>query len=92
MEKEIEIFCANFLSKFKKEIKDELKKTFVSSEQCKGKCANGKRCSFACIPCAQYCKKHFKKNDVGVRIIQNLIYHNHLPGVFVSGCPACARQ
>jgi hypothetical protein len=85
MEKEIENFCTSF----EKEIKNELKKTFVSSGQCKGKCANGKRCSFASIPCAQYCKKHNKKRDGGERVIPNLVYHNHLPGIVVSDCPAC---
>lgn len=52
-------------------------------QQCKGKTAKGTPCSFKATQ-GEYCKMHLKKINAKlekqcVRIIPDLVYHNHAP-------------
>ena len=84
MENNVQFFLENFKIQIENNLKAEL---VISTNNCKGRCINGKLCSLRALPFSDYCKKH--KGSTENRNIKTLLYHNHLPGVYVKGCPAC---
>ena len=74
------------LDLLEKSIKNEFQICLLEKIRCKGRCANGKRCS-SYGPFG-FCKKHV----TGEKCKLQLTYHNHLPGDTSIDCPACKHH